>query len=193
MSYRENFIDEIVSRSEGDTWKEAVREWKVVGCVEDHTRSTRCVCGKERLLYVYEIVNVCTGESVPNIGSECIKKFGREELDGEAKCWRQVFKLLDAAIEAGDLREVPLAPPYYSRRLLEFFFERGVFKPSRWNGGRGYFDFEFLLDMFNAREWSDAQERKIRAVVRAQVRPFLAAVWRRRKAMGESLGERLRR
>lgn len=181
MTYGANFIQTIVNASAASTWEAAVCEWEIIGCIEDPTHSESCVCGHENLRYIFTIENLLNGNVITNIGSSCIKKFERDELNNDATCWKMVFKLISVASKAGNLLKVPFEAPYYSRKLLWFFYEHDVFKATRCNGYDEFADYEFMIDMFNARNRTTAQNRKVNAILEYNVRPFLIGVWRESK------------
>lgn len=188
MTYGASFVKSIIDASSANTWEAAVREWEITGCIEDPSRSESCICGHENLRYVYTIENLLNGNVITNIGSSCIKKFKREELNDDATCWRMVFKLIAHASRSGDLLKVPFEAPYYSRKLLWFFYEHDVFKPTEHNNFEEINDYEFMVDMFNAHSRTKAQKWKINAIIRNDLRPFLIDVWRKSRGRAHEPG-----
>lgn len=176
MEYKTSFIKTIIDTSDADNWIEAAEEWEIVSCLEDEERLHSCLCGKEGLRYAYTIRNIRNGNELKYIGSECIKKFERSELDTEIGCWNQVFKLIHEASKYHDLLQVPFKSPYYSRKLIFFFYKHGVFIPSKYNNGDPYHDYKFMIDMFNCRRRTERQECKLKALIIKRVRPFLLEV-----------------
>ena len=81
--YYQNLIKSVLEASTTDKWEIAVREWDIVDCQEDEKHLSECVCGKENLRYLFTIRNRKTGISLYPIGSTCIEKFGRDDLDSE--------------------------------------------------------------------------------------------------------------
>ena len=51
-SYARNLIARVIDNSISDNWEDAVQEWDILDCVEDHSRSESCICGKENLYYL---------------------------------------------------------------------------------------------------------------------------------------------
>ncbi len=147
-------------------------EWEIVDCEEDNTLSESCICGKEHLYYLFTIKNTANGNILYPIGSSCIKKFGRNDLDNEASIREQMFRLYHA-VDADQF--ISLSPDFFSRKLLYRLYEEGAFD-SDYNGYDGYDDYEFILKMFNKRDKSTItfrQEKKIRAIIVASIKPYL--------------------
>lgn len=172
--YVSNLIREVIDLSESDIWEAAVAEWEIVDCEEDDSLNESCICGKEHLYYLFTIENTLNGNKLFPIGSSCIKKFGRGDLDEEASVREQMFKLYHA-VENGQF--ISLSPDYFSRKLLKKLYEEGAFD-SDFNDYDGFKDYNFMLKMFNKRDKSSItsrQQSKIRAIIVASVRPFLKA------------------
>ena len=81
--YMERLIKTVIELSHGNDWDTAVVEWEIIDCEEDSTLSESCICGKEHLFYLFTIKNIITGSTLFPIGSSCIKKFGRDDLNDE--------------------------------------------------------------------------------------------------------------
>jgi hypothetical protein len=148
-------------------------EWDVVDCVEDKTLRSSCVCGKENLRYLFAISNRLTRKTLFPIGSSCIEKFGRDDLNEIAAIREKLFKLLHA-IESGDF--ISLSPEYFSRKLLSYLYDHKAFRATNYNKHNPRLDYQFLLDMFNKRDKSSitpAQNKKISAIILSSVKPFL--------------------
>ena len=147
-TYYNNLIKKVVDCSQATTWEQAVMEWDITGCVEDKTLSSSCVCGKENLRYLFTIVNRITRKTLFPIGSSCIEKFGRDDLNEIATIREKLFKLLHA-IESGDY--IMLATEHFSRKLLSYLYDNGAFRATDYNRHNPFLDYQFLLDMFNKR------------------------------------------
>jgi hypothetical protein len=104
------------------------------------------------------------------IGSSCIKKFERADLDEEAAVKEQLFKLLHA-IENN--RFLTLSSEFFSRKLLRHLYEIGAFKPTQYNNYNPEEDYQFMLDMFNKRSRTMKQEKKATAIILNSIKPFL--------------------
>lgn len=167
QSYYENLIKAVIEASVAYTWELAVLEWEIVDCTEDESASSQCVCKHEGLRYLYKIRNRNNKNILFPIGSTCIKKFGRNDLDEELSVMEQMFSLLHAV----EKRErIELTSKYFSRKLLEYLYENNVFIPNNYN------DFEFLLKMFNKvnkADISEAQHRKTTAIIMKSILPYL--------------------
>lgn len=54
------------------------------------------MCGHPELRYLFTIVNSRNGNDLFPIGSVCINRFGRQDLDESASIREQMFRLLHA-------------------------------------------------------------------------------------------------
>ena len=170
--YVERLINRVINLSCSNDWDTAVTEWEIIDCEEDDTLSESCICGKENLYYLFTIKNVLNGNTLFPIGSSCIKKFGRNDLDDEAVVREKMFKLYHAV---EDNQFISLSPAFFSRKLLKKLYEEGAFD-SEYNEYDGYDDYEFILKMFNKRDKNaitPGQQKKIRAIIVASIRPYL--------------------
>lgn len=171
--YYKRLIQEVIRHSCSDIWDNAVLEWEIVSSEEDDEAQSICVCGKENLRYLYTIQNVKNGNILFPIGSTCIKKFGRGDLDQEIAAYEDMFRLL-RAVEAGEYIE--LTSKFFTRRLLLYLLNNDAFEANEYNHFNPEFDYEFLIQMFNKRNKDDityAQQRKIRAIIVNSIIPFM--------------------
>lgn len=171
--YLDTLINEVLALSESNVWEIAVKEWEIADCEEDLSRSSDCICGKENLRYLFTIENELNGKYLYPIGSSCIRKFGREDLQSETKVQEDMFRLLHA-VENNEF--ITLDSGYFTRKLIVALYEEGAFEDNAYNNYDGMNDCQFLLDMFNKRDKtniSPAQKRKIRALIGYTIRPFL--------------------
>ena len=139
--YVERLIKRVIELSQSSDWDTAVAEWEIADCEEDDTLSESCVCGKEHLYYLFTIENAINGNTLFPIGSSCIKKFGRDDLDDEAAVREKMFKLYHAV---EDNHFISLSPEFFSRKLLKKLYDEGAFD-CEYNGYDGYDDYEFRL------------------------------------------------
>ena len=98
-SYYQNLIKRVLEASTTDNWEIAVREWDIVDCEEDEEHeehASRCICGKEKLRYLFTIRNRETGRSLYPIRSSCIEKFERNDLDYEVNVQKDMYRLAHA-------------------------------------------------------------------------------------------------
>lgn len=162
----------VIDVSESETWQEAVTEWEICDCEEDENCSEECICGKENIKYLYRIRNIINGNTLFPIGSSCIKKFNRTDLNEEASVREGMFRLLHAVNEN---KYLSLSSDLFSRKLLKYLHYQGAFN-NEYNQYDGANDYEFMLKMFNKRDKSsitEKQERKIKAVLLNCIKPFL--------------------
>lgn len=87
--YQENLIKTVMDKSWGNTWEEAVQEWDIIDCAEDNSLSRSCICGKEQIKYLYRLHNRKTNQWLFPIGSSCIKKFQRKDLQEKQQLQKQ--------------------------------------------------------------------------------------------------------
>ena len=80
-------------------------------------------------------------------------------------------------LHAVEKRErIELSSKYFSRKLLEYLYEKDVFVANEYNGFDGYNDYQFLLKMFNKvnkADISDAQHKKTSAIIMNSILPYL--------------------
>lgn len=151
---------------------DAVHEWAVVAVEEHPDCEGECVCGQQNLLYMYTIYNSKNQKELSYIGSQCVHHFERQDLDLQVSVFSQLLAL-KRAIE--DRNKITLTSDYFSRALLDWLFAEGAFANER-NGNNGEGDYAFFLKMFNKRikaDISDAQTKKIWAMLHYQVKPFI--------------------
>jgi hypothetical protein len=175
-----NLIKAVIDHSNGKTWSTAVLEWRVIDCEEDDLMESSCLCGKENLRYLFTINNFINGNTLYPIGSSCIKKFKRSDLNDIVSIREQLFKLLHA-IESDDY--ISLSHEYFSRKLILYLYESDAFKPNKYNRYDPKNDFQFLLDMFNKKDKASitlAQNEKISAIILKSIKPFLKTMLQNR-------------
>lgn len=169
-SYYRRLIETVLRYSDATEWNAAVLEWCIDDVEEDETQQESCICGKENLRYLFTIRNIINGNTLYPIGSSCIKKFERSDLDEEVAVKEQLFKLLHA-IEGRNF--LTLSSDFFSRKLLRYLYDIGAFKATLYNDFEPYDDYQFMLDMFNKRNRTDKQEKKATAIILNSVKPFL--------------------
>ena len=177
----ERLKNKVLSRSRSKIWEEAVKEWDITDCEEDESLESECVCGQEGLRYLYTIRNRETGLCLFPIGSRCIKRFEREDLNEEISVREKMYKLLHAA---ADRKFIELNSEFFSRKLLLKLYDEGAFVPSEYNDYNAYNDYLFLRNCFNARSISPKQEAKARAVIAGQILPYLRKTLKIREKKG---------
>lgn len=170
-SYYRNLIQTVLRNSESSDWNLAVTEWRIYDIEEDYTLSESCICGKENLRYLFTIRNNMNGNILYPIGSSCIKKFERTDMNEEADVLVQMFVLLHA-VERKQF--ISLSSDLFSRKLLRHLYEHDAFVPTTYNHYDPYEDYQFMLNMFNKGDRrSEAQEKKASAIIMKSIRPYL--------------------
>ena len=89
-------VDEILKKSNANTFEKAIEEWYVSGVSIDEARESSCVCGQDKLCYLYEITNRINGENLFPIGSSCITKFGNSRLNEEIDFYNCIVRINNA-------------------------------------------------------------------------------------------------
>lgn len=151
---------------------DAVHEWTVVAVEEHPDNEGECVCGQQNLLYMYTIHNRETQENLTYIGSQCVHHFKRQDLNMQVSVFSQLLAL-KKAIEDGT--KITLTSEHFSKALLAWLSDEGAFNNER-NGYNGEGDYAFFVKMFNKRkkeDITDAQNKKIWAMLNFQVKPFI--------------------
>ncbi|NLO86918.1 MAG: hypothetical protein GX096_16040, partial [Clostridiales bacterium] len=134
------------------------------------------VCGQEGLRYLFNIENDITGSRLFPIGSKCIRRFGRADLDADIAVRQQLFKLL-RAVENNSF--ITLNSELFSRKLLLHLCELGAFAASPHNRFEPKEDYLFMLKMFNlGLKRTLYQKRKVTAIILQSIKPFLQEMLR---------------
>ncbi|MFJ6419198.1 hypothetical protein [Paeniglutamicibacter sp. NPDC091659] len=158
----------VVASSVSKNWGTAVLEWTVVDLEEDPAGQGMCVCHHPNLVEMFTIENVYNGNQLYPIGNVCVRKFGRQDLTSEANLFSQIHNLR-SAINAGE----DTFPKHFSRALLKYLNDEGVFTPDQWDHDGGY---EFLVKMFNKRNKDEINSRrwwKIHKLLEKKIFPFI--------------------
>lgn len=100
-----NMVCLICESSESKVFKEAVKEWDVIGFedlgVEEDSPRERCRCGKEDLRYVYTIQNAINANVITPVGSVCIKHFEDAKLERQLKVFAKKHKKMRVGPHSG--------------------------------------------------------------------------------------------
>lgn len=166
----ENLKKTIINNSVSKNWQDAVLEWKLIDTEEDELNESQCICGKENIRYLHRIQNIDNGKELFPIGSSCIKKFDRTDLNELITIREKLFKLYHAV----DNREfLELSPDLFSRKLIKYLYDEGAFKSEN-KMYSSYDNYEFFLKMFNKRsEITLKQDKKIKAILLNNIKPFI--------------------
>lgn len=172
-SYYNNMIRQVLDASYSDYWEEAVYEWEIVDYEEDEGCKSECICGKQGIRYLYTIRNRETQRQLYPIGSSCIRKFERDDMDEEIAVLEGMFNLYRAI---RNRERIELSSKFFSKRLLRALYDEGAFPANKYNRFDGFNDYDFMLTMFNKRDKSsitEPQHRKIRGIIAYSIKPFL--------------------
>lgn len=170
MNHFEILKKVILENSIGDNWEAAVMEWEIRSLREDPSSSSICVCNKKGLRYCFTIQNVKNGRQLHPIGSTCIKKFGRKDLDISVDTWEKMYHLQE---DVKKNKYISISSEYFSKSILGYLYQNGAFPPTAYNGGKGENDYELMLKKFNHAKLTEKQERKVRAILVNQIIPFV--------------------
>lgn len=170
MNHFEILKKVILENSIGDNWETAVMEWEIRSLREDPSSSSICVCNKKGLRYCFTIQNVKNGRQLHPIGSTCIKKFGRKDLDISVDTWEKMYHLQE---DVKKNKYISISSEYFSKSILGYLYQNGAFPPTAYNGGKGENDYELMLKKFNHAKLTEKQERKVRAILVNQIIPFV--------------------
>ena len=161
MSYKENFVNFIIDESDSKDWNNTVHEWNIVTYDIDSSLSSECICGKTGIKHLFGIKNILNSNYIFPIGSECIKKFGREDLDIEINESIQYLELIDK-VRKGEFITIK----DFSRKLIDLLEEKEVFGD--------YNQYDFFKGMFNKQtKPTEKQESFIRGIIGYQILPFI--------------------
>ena len=170
--YVENLIKTVVERSQANTWENAVNEWTVEPYGESDGSNSVCACGKEDILYLFKITNIENGNEIYPIGSSCMKKFERKDINDLTSLYEQLYKLKKALNEN---KYLDFTSEFFTRKILAHFNDKGVYN-SDYNNNNGTADYEFMVKMFNKKNKEDitpSQRKKINGIIAYQIKPYL--------------------
>ena len=138
------------------------------------TSDNRVLVSGYGLKYLYTIRNTRNRRELYPIGSLCINKFGREDLDEDVSVKDQLFRLFHYVFKQD--RFITLSKDLFSRKLIRYLHSQGVFRENEYNDFDSGADCRFLLKMFNKRDKdsiSERQQKKISAIILTSVKPYL--------------------
>ncbi len=174
MKNNEVLINAVLEKSVSQNWYYAVQEWRIVDAKEDIHCKSACVCGKENIRYLYTLQNTRNGNTLSPIGSSCIRKFERQELNEQILVQEGLFKLIHAITNN---QRIELTSEYFSRKLLEYMAKNDVFKPNKYNNYDGNVDYRFMLKMFNNQTSPTTyQQTKINIIIAYEIKPYIKRI-----------------
>lgn len=167
------FFNKVIEKSESKIWDKAVLEWDVTDCIEDDGCEESCICGKENIKYLFTIENQINNETIFPIGSSCIKKFKRKELDEKTNININLFGLLHEIEESGYIN-LKGEKRLFSRKLIDYLYNDGAFEANEYNNNDPRNDRDFLLRMFNKKSAIESKcQGKINAIMVNSIKPYL--------------------
>lgn len=169
--YYENLIKTVLEHSTSQNWVDAVNEWYIDDIEEDETLSESCICGHPNLRYLFTIKNETNNNTLFPIGSECIKKFERDELYQEATIKEKLFELYHK-VENNSFIE--FNSKLFSRKLLKYLYDAGAFKANKYNNNNPFLSYKFMLKAFNQKTpLSEYQKSRTSAIILDSIKPFI--------------------
>lgn len=172
MSSFEQLVKVVLEKSESKKWQDAIEEWDLYDTDEDEDASSVCVCGKTGIRYLHKIKNNVNNKIIYPIGSCCIEKFKRADLNEKISVKEKLFKLYHAV---GQNKFLNLDTELFSRKLIKYLYREGAFDSDNPNY-HSENSYSFFLDMFNKRNKEDItenQKRKISAIIMNNIIPFV--------------------
>lgn len=172
MSSIEQLTKIVLEKSEAKRWGDAIKEWDLCDTDEDEDASSVCVCGKTGIRYLHKIYNLVNHKTIYPVGSCCIKKFNRADLNEKITVKEKLFKLYHAV---GTNQFLTLDTELFSRKLIKYLYREGAFESNNPNY-LAETNYQFFLDMFNKRNKEDitpAQNKKIKAILLNNIIPFV--------------------
>lgn len=172
-SYKSMLIQEVLDKSESDTWEEASKEWELEKAYICKDCSETCVCGKTGIKDISVLRNILNGNELNPVGNCCVKKFQNVELIEDMNNAIEMYPLIHAV---ENKKYIEFNRDYFSRKVLRILLEDGAFQPNQYNDNNAYADYEFLLRMFNKRNKDSiraSQHQKIKALVMNAIIPYV--------------------
>lgn len=168
VSRFEKLQSEVIRFSNSEKWNEATLEWDIIDFAEDSNMEESCTCGKPHIKYLYTISNNITGNVLEPIGSQCIKKFERDDLKEEINIYERLFKLVNAKRDKKFI-ELKSDEKYFSKNLIDYLHNKNVFAI---NGQ--YNHYEILRKFFTQRkELTDKQKKLATRIIMTDIFPYL--------------------
>ena len=168
-TYYKNLIEQVIKLSESDDWDEAVKEWEILSCEEDEYCSSTCVCGKENIRYLFTIVNLYNSNRLFPIGSSCIKKFDREDLEEDINVYETMVKIYNAFKNKSD--QLLFTSKLFPRQFIKYLYYADAFNIDTRDQ-----DYNFMINMFNKKDKksiTENQRRKLNYLILKYVIPFI--------------------
>lgn len=154
---------------------------KITQYSEQSKRAYGIITNAAYIKYLYLIHNTKTDKHLFPIGSTCINKFGRDDLNEEIKIKEGLFKLMHAILDG---KRIELTSEYFSRKLLYALYEGGAFTDNQFNQFNAHNDYLFLLECFNKRDKStitNRKSKKINSLIAYSIKPYLVRTLKLKK------------
>lgn len=168
----ENLMKAVLSLSISKEWKKTVFEWELIDTEEDEEAESKCICGKENIRYLHKIKNKYNDNELFPVGSTCIKKFERADLNELMVIKERLFKLYHAVQNE---EFIALDNEIFSRKLIKYLYEQGAFETNNLSFP-AIKNYQFILNMFNKKNKKDitkGERRRISAIILNAVKPYV--------------------
>lgn len=178
MGKYQEFTKQLMLNSVSTEYYSALKEWKIIDYIKitDYVLDNcgdvdnTCVCGHKNIVHAYTIQNQRNGAVLEPIGSECIKKFFREELVKEGQILRELYELWIAFMDG---KKVILNATYFSRKLLKHFYDIGVLGRNAATSEYNYFKLKRLFNKRSMSRWAKADMEWADSIIKQEIEPYL--------------------
>lgn len=176
LPVRKSLHDAVLQASQANTWDQATKEWNEVSLIFNGIGRSNCICGNA-IKYAYELFNNVTGQRLFPIGSDCVRHFHRISLDQQLEEEEKLLRKLENLTRKVKKKEkIKVNKNDFDERLLNWFWEKGVFKANRCNQFAPEKDYQLFLEVFQGRSWTKAEPKKkarLEEVLEKCIKPFL--------------------
>ena len=176
LPVRKSLHDAVLQASKADTWDQATKEWNEVSLIFNGIGRSNCVCGNA-IKYAYELFNGVTGQRLFPIGSDCVRHFHRLTLDKQLEEEERLLRKVENLTKKAQKKEkIKVNKSDFDERLLNWFWEKGVFKANRGNQFTPEKDYQLFLEVFQGGSWTKSEPNKkarMEEVLEKCIKPFL--------------------
>ena len=176
LPVRKSLHDAVLQASQANTWDQATKEWNEVSLIFNGIGRSNCICGNA-IKYAYELFNNATGQRLFPIGSDCVRHFHRLTLDQQLEEEERLLRKVENLTRKVKKKEtIKVNKSDFDEQLLNWFWEKGVFKANRGNQFAPEKDYQLFLEVFQGGSWTKAEPKKkarMEEVLEKCIKPFL--------------------
>ena len=176
LPVRKSLHDAVLQASQANTWDQATKEWNEVSLIFNGIGRSNCICGNA-IKYAYELFNNVTGQRLFPIGSDCVRHFQLISLDQQLEEEEKLLRKLENLTRKVKKKEkIKVNKSDFDERLLNWFWEKCVFKANRGNQFAPEKDYQLFLEVFQGGSWTKAEPKKkarLEEVLEKCIKPFL--------------------